>query len=114
MCIYLCVEHYFVYLLLCIYLCVFTYVYLLMCIYLCVSTYVYLLMCIYLCVFTYVYLLMCIHLCVGTYVYVLNISMEDGLRMERRRSPSESRESLRQVGRAQGEVRKPKCQRGHY
>ena len=37
--------------------------------------------------------------------------MEDGLRMERRRSPRESRESLRQVGRAQGEVRKPKCQR---
>ena len=36
--------------------------------------------------------------------------MEDGLRMERRRSPRESRESLRQVGRAQGEVRKPKCQ----
>jgi len=40
--------------------------------------------------------------------------MEDGLRMERRRSPRESRESLRQVGRAQGEVRKPKCQRRHY
>ena len=39
---------------------------------------------------------------------------EDGLRMERRRSPRESRESLRQVGRAQGEVRKPKCQRRHY
>ncbi len=37
--------------------------------------------------------------------------MEDGLRMERRRSPRESRESLRQVGRAQGEVRKPKCRR---
>jgi hypothetical protein len=36
--------------------------------------------------------------------------MEDGLRMERRRSPRESRERLRQVGRAQGEVRKPKCQ----
>jgi hypothetical protein len=34
--------------------------------------------------------------------------MEDGLRMERRRSPSELRESLWQVGRAQGEVRKPK------
>jgi hypothetical protein len=30
--------------------------------------------------------------------------MEDGLRMERRRSPRESRESLRQVERAQGEV----------
>jgi hypothetical protein len=29
--------------------------------------------------------------------------MEDGLRMERRRSPGELRESLRQVGRAQGE-----------
>ena len=28
--------------------------------------------------------------------------------------PRESRESLRQVGRAQGEVRKPKCQRKHY
>jgi hypothetical protein len=39
---------------------------------------------------------------------------EDGPRMERRRSPRESRESLRQVGRAQGEVRKPKCQRRHY
>ena len=37
--------------------------------------------------------------------------MEDGLRMESRRSPRESRESLRQEGRAQGEVRKPKCQR---
>ncbi len=37
--------------------------------------------------------------------------MEDGLRIERRRSPRESRESLRQVGRAQGEVRKQKCQR---
>ena len=44
--------------------------------------------------------------------------MEDGLRMEmsqeRRRSPLESRVSLRQVGRAHGEVRKPKCQRRHY
>jgi hypothetical protein len=40
--------------------------------------------------------------------------MEDGLRMERRRSPRESRESLQQVGRSQGEVRKPKCQRRHY
>jgi hypothetical protein len=40
--------------------------------------------------------------------------MEDGLRMERQRSPRESRESLRQVRRAQGEVRKPKCQRRHY
>jgi hypothetical protein len=39
---------------------------------------------------------------------------EDGLRMGRRRSPRESRESLRQVGRAQGEVRKPKCQRRYY
>ena len=28
--------------------------------------------------------------------------MEDGLRMERRRSPCESRERLQQVGRAQG------------
>ena len=37
--------------------------------------------------------------------------MEDGLRMERPRSPCELRKSLRQVGRAQGEVRKPKCQR---
>ena len=33
------------------------------------------------------------------------------LRMERPRSPCEVRESLRQVERAQGEVRKPKCQR---
>ena len=33
------------------------------------------------------------------------------LRMERPRSPCEMRESLRQVERAQGEVRKPKCQR---
>ena len=40
--------------------------------------------------------------------------MEDGLRMERQRSPRESRESLRQGGRAQGEVRKPKCQRRLY
>jgi len=32
-------------------------------------------------------------------------------RMERPRSPCEMRESLRQVERAQGEVRKPKCQR---
>jgi hypothetical protein len=40
--------------------------------------------------------------------------MEDGLRIGRRRSPRESREGLRQVGRAQGEVRKPKCQRRHY
>jgi hypothetical protein len=31
--------------------------------------------------------------------------MEDGLRMERRRSPRESRESLRQGGRTQGEVK---------
>ena len=35
----------------------------------------------------------------------------NGLRMERPRSPCEVRENLRQVGRAQGEVRKPKCQR---
>ena len=28
--------------------------------------------------------------------------------------PRESRGRLRQVGRAQGEVRKPKCQRRHY
>ena len=35
----------------------------------------------------------------------------NGLRMERPRSPRELRKSLRQVGRAQGEVRKPKCQR---
>ena len=40
--------------------------------------------------------------------------MEDGLRMERRRSPRESREGLLQVGRRQGEVRKTKCQRRHY
>jgi hypothetical protein len=33
--------------------------------------------------------------------------------MERPRSPHELRESLRQVGRAQGEVRKPKGQRRH-
>ena len=31
--------------------------------------------------------------------------------MERPRSPCEMRESLRQVERALGEVRKPKCQR---
>jgi hypothetical protein len=37
----------------------------------------------------------------------------NGLRMERPRSPCEVRENLRQVGRAQGEVRKPKCQRNH-
>ena len=35
----------------------------------------------------------------------------NGLRMERPRSPCEVRKSLRQVGRAQGEVRKPNCQR---
>ena len=35
--------------------------------------------------------------------------MEDGLRMERLRSPRESLESLWQVGREQVEVRKPKC-----
>ena len=35
----------------------------------------------------------------------------NGPRMERPRSPRELRKSLRQVGRAQGEVRKPKCQR---
>ena len=40
--------------------------------------------------------------------------MEDGLRIERRRSSRESRESLLQGGRAQGEVRKPKCQRRLY
>ena len=40
--------------------------------------------------------------------------MEDGLRMEKWRSLRESLESLRQVGRAHGEVRKPKCQRRHY
>ena len=34
-----------------------------------------------------------------------------GLRMERQRSPRELRESLRQVGRAESEVRKPECQR---
>ena len=33
------------------------------------------------------------------------------VRMERPRSPCELRKSLRQVGRAQGEVRKPECQR---
>jgi hypothetical protein len=37
----------------------------------------------------------------------------EGARMERPRIPHELRESLRQVGRAQGEVRKPKCQRRH-
>ena len=36
------------------------------------------------------------------------------LKKERRTSPRELRESLRQVGRTQGEVRKPKCQRRHY
>jgi len=35
----------------------------------------------------------------------------NGLRMERPRSPCEVRKSLRQEGRAPGEVRKPKCQR---
>ena len=35
----------------------------------------------------------------------------NGLRMEMPRSPRELRKSLRQVERAQGEVRKPKCQR---
>jgi hypothetical protein len=35
----------------------------------------------------------------------------NGLRMERPRSPCQVRENLRQIGRAQGEVRKPKCQR---
>ena len=39
---------------------------------------------------------------------------DDGLRVERRRSPRESRGRRRQVGRAPGEVRKPKCQRRHY
>ena len=33
------------------------------------------------------------------------------LRMENPRRPCEMRESLRQVERAQGEVRRPKCQR---
>jgi len=33
--------------------------------------------------------------------------------MERRRSQRESRERLRQVGSAQGEVRKSKCQKRH-
>jgi hypothetical protein len=42
------------------------------------------------------------------------MEMEDGLRMERLGSPRESRESLRQGGRAQGEVRKPKCRRRLY
>ena len=35
----------------------------------------------------------------------------NGLRMERPRSPWEVRENPRQIGRAQGEVRKPKRQR---
>jgi hypothetical protein len=39
---------------------------------------------------------------------------EDGLRMERWSSPRESRGRLRQVGRAQDELRKPKSQRRHY
>ena len=39
------------------------------------------------------------------------LGIGNGLRMERPRSPCEVRESLRQVERAQGEVRKPKCQR---
>ena len=39
------------------------------------------------------------------------ICLGNGLRMERPRSPCELRESLRQVGRAQSEERKPECQR---
>ena len=39
------------------------------------------------------------------------LGIGNGLRMERPRSPCEVRKSLKQVGRAQGEVRKPKCQR---
>ena len=35
----------------------------------------------------------------------------NGLKMEKPRSPCEVRKNLRQVGRAQGEVRKPKCQK---
>ncbi len=35
----------------------------------------------------------------------------NGLRMERPRSPREVRENPRQIGKAQGEVRKPKRQR---
>ena len=35
----------------------------------------------------------------------------NGLRMERPRSPCEGRENPSQIGRAPGEVRKPKCQR---
>ena len=39
------------------------------------------------------------------------LGIQNGLRMERPRSPCEERENPRQIGRAQGEVRKPKCQR---
>jgi hypothetical protein len=44
-----------------------------------------------------VYIYMYVYICIDIYIYVFT-----------------SRESLRQVGRAQGEVRKPKCQRRHY
>ena len=39
------------------------------------------------------------------------LGIGNGLRMERPRSPCEVQENLRQIGMAQGEVRKPKCQR---
>ncbi len=39
------------------------------------------------------------------------LGVGNGLRMERPRSPCEVRENPRQIGRTQGEVRKPKCQR---
>ena len=39
------------------------------------------------------------------------LGIRNELRMERPRSPCEVRENPRQIERAQGEVRKPKCQR---
>ena len=46
------------------------------------------------------------------YIYINTYTHKgNGLRMERPRSPCEVRESLRQVEKAQGEVRKPKCQK---
>jgi len=39
------------------------------------------------------------------------LGIGNDLRMERPRSPCEVRENPRQIGKAQDEVRKPKCQR---
>ena len=49
--------------------------------------------------------------CISFSVHKRSTKEGNELRMEKPRSPCEMRESLRQVERAQGEVRKPKCQR---